>query len=184
MKIEIEHRRGSEPIPVVCELHGADLGRVASEGMLAARLDQAIHFGQAAGAAAVIAVDCDGLKSVAAELGSDASERALAQVARRIRAHAGPGDLLARWGDRGLALLLTGLDEPSCAEAVAGAVAHDLAAAVDVDLQRVEIRACVGLAWSPSHGRTASAVVAAACEAAQIAAQRGGDVYEVAASSR
>lgn len=184
MKIDIEHHRGSEPIPVSCHLHDEELGGVSSEHALAARLDQAIRFGQASGAAAVVAVDCTGFKALSHELGSEASERALGQVARRMRCHSGPGDLLARWGERGLALLLTGLAAPESAEAVAGVVAHDLSGAVDVDLHRVEIGACVGLAWSPQHGRTASAVVAAACEAAQAAAERGGDVYEVASSSR
>jgi len=117
--------------------------------MLHRRLQEAIEIGESF---ALCILDLDGFKEINDTLGHDAGDVLLREVARRLSRGIRPGDLVARLGGDEFALLLHTV-EASVASRVAEQMSGQLAHGFEVNGQRLDVRASVGIAMHPSHGQ-------------------------------
>ena len=124
--------------------------------------------------AAVVLADVDHFKRLNDALGHPAGDRALAAVAKALRAAARDADLVARYGGEEFCVLLPGVDA-----ATAAAVAERLRAAVaGCDFPQWPLTASFGVAgWRP--GTTAAELLAEADRALYRAKASGRDRVEV-----
>jgi diguanylate cyclase (GGDEF)-like protein len=103
--------------------------------------------------AAVMLLDIDDFKSINDTLGHELGDIVIQRVARRLEQAIGDSSLLARIGGDEFAVLVHG------SQTGAEAVAERLLAALDHPLQAdsiaLHIRASIGIACFPQHGRTA-----------------------------
>jgi diguanylate cyclase (GGDEF)-like protein len=123
-------------------------------------LDRALRVASpAAPALAVLYLDLDGMKAVNDTHGHGIGDQLLVVVASRLRRTLRSTDIVGRLGGDEFALLLA--DVPG-AEYVASWAAR-LDAAISAPVQfgalRLQIRASIGIAMSPDHGRSAAALV-------------------------
>ncbi len=103
---------------------------------------------------AVLMLDLDGFKEINDTLGHASGDGLLREVAARLVSAAPEGSLVARLGGDEFAVLLTrdeGFDAESAATSLQAALARPLA----VDGLDLQVRASLGLALSPEHGRDA-----------------------------
>jgi diguanylate cyclase (GGDEF)-like protein len=127
---------------------------------------------------AVLMIDLDRFKRVNDVLGYETGDRLLVRIAQRLQqCAAGEGRLLARLGGDEFGLLVPGADA-----ALAAAIAHRVAEAVDapfqVDDHRIDMGAGIGIACWPGHAANADALLVRA-EMAVVAAKRKGSGPQV-----
>ncbi|OLB81878.1 MAG: diguanylate cyclase [Actinobacteria bacterium 13_2_20CM_2_71_6] len=131
---------------------------------------------RAGGSVALFIIDIDHFKSINDRYGHPAGDHALTQVAERLRAAAGPGDMLARYGGEEFALLSPGTgdgDLAGIAERLRARVAGEpiqLCAA-----NQAVITVSVGAASAPLHGADPTGLVATADRALYRAKAQGRD---------
>jgi diguanylate cyclase (GGDEF)-like protein/PAS domain S-box-containing protein len=137
-----------------------------NRALLGEHLDVALARGAREGRElALLFLDLDNFKLVNDTLGHEAGDRLLQLVADRLSAITRASDLLARHGGDELLLLITDIEGGSAveaAESVAEKVLESLAQPFDIDGNRFEISASVGVAVFPADGRSASALLRAA----------------------
>lgn len=179
-EIEIQHRHSSEPIEI--EGESFEVGRgIASPAMLRARLAQALTGARATGStAALLCVEWSMDPARESGVQPPAAERISAELVRRLRPHAGPGDCVAREDATHFELLLSHLDAEPSAARIAGAIVHDLAAPVCMDGREIQPQISVGVAVSGTHGQDPAALLDAAHAAQREASELGGDAYLLA----
>jgi diguanylate cyclase (GGDEF)-like protein/PAS domain S-box-containing protein len=117
--------------------------------LLHSRLQEAIDIGESFG---LCILDLDGFKEINDTLGHDAGDVLLREVARRLSRGMRPGDLVARLGGDEFALLLHNV-EVSVAVRTAEQLGLQLAHGFEINGQRLDIRASVGIAMHPTHGQ-------------------------------
>ncbi len=98
------------------------------------------------GSTGVLYVDLDGFKAVNDERGHAVGDELLVEVADRLRSVVRPGDLVGRIGGDEFLLLLTGLDGPVDAAAVADRALAVLRGDVALTGGTIRLRASVGMA--------------------------------------
>jgi diguanylate cyclase len=104
---------------------------------------------------AVMFIDLDDFKVVNDTLGHDAGDRVLQVVARRLQAVVRAGDTVSRRsGDEFLVLMLEAKDQPNVT-AFAARIADSVAEPYAVDGVKISVRASIGTALYPEHGRSA-----------------------------
>jgi predicted signal transduction protein with EAL and GGDEF domain len=96
-------------------------------------------------------------------------------LARRFETCASPTGLLARLGGDEFALLETGIDAPQQALSVAMTLLECLREPCQIADARVEVRASIGIALAPDHGRTTNELFKNADAALYAAKELGGD---------
>ena len=101
---------------------------------------------------ALLLIDLNHFKEVNDTLGHPAGDQVLIQVADRLRAAAGAGDLVARLGGDEFAILFDGLPAPALAAVRADAVLAALREPFDVDGIRVGVEASGGIAAGTGAG--------------------------------
>lgn len=153
------------------------LTRLHSRRYFEARLaDEVARAGRTGCPLAVVILDVDRFKQINDRFGHPGGDRVLVEVARRLRAVAGPDHVLARYGGEEFALIATGGDagHPTrLAERLRHAVARDPIAVSDTGSVTVTLSAGTA-AFAPHHG-TASALVSAADRALYLAKDLGRD---------
>jgi len=112
----------------------------------------------AAGGGALLQLDLDGFREINDTLSHDHGDELLIEVARRLRAAAGPGDLVARLSGDDFAILRPGAGEESEARVLAGALVEGLREPLDVSGTTVMVDATVGIALAPLHGEDAAGI--------------------------
>ncbi|MBN1170842.1 MAG: GGDEF domain-containing protein, partial [Micromonosporaceae bacterium] len=125
---------------------------------------------------AIFMIDVDHFKRINDEYGHPAGDRALAEIADRLRSVADPGDLLARYGGEEFALLMTAVpaeDVPAMCELVRRRVA-DHPIQLEAGLS-VRVTVSIGAASHPLHGNTTNDLVQVADKALYWAKARGRD---------
>ncbi|MGH0036936.1 MAG: diguanylate cyclase domain-containing protein [Myxococcota bacterium] len=182
----IQHHEGAAEVPVTLAPHD-DVGPVTHDPVtglpdasaLRARIEQTLD-GRGGAASALLAVDCGGLAEQVRSLGPETAARLRRELARRLEQHAGPPDFAAQAGGDRFVLWLARLEDPACAERVAGALVHDLTRPVRLEARDVRTHAAIGVAVAPNHGRDAMSLLTRADAALREAQDLGGDTYLLA----
>jgi diguanylate cyclase (GGDEF)-like protein len=133
--------------------------------------ERATHW---AGELGVLLVEVDNLDLIGKTYGHPARDLVLCESALRVGDCSRPGDLLARYGDARLAVLMAGtsLDEvATLAETMRDAVSRERVA-ID-DRLAVRVTVSIGIATMPAHTRTAAELPALADQALHAATRAG-----------
>jgi diguanylate cyclase (GGDEF)-like protein len=141
------------------------------EAQLAIEVARADHDGSTV---AVFIADVDHFKSVNDRFGHPAGDRALVEVAARLREVSRPGDVLARYGGEEFALLVpevTSDELPAISERLRRQVASSPIAVSEDTV--VALTVSVGAASYPQHGADPTELVAAVDRALYAAKARG-----------
>ncbi len=110
-------------------------------------LRQALSAAEDGQTGALLFLDLDGFKKVNDSVGHDAGDALLKEVARRLRAVAGPDVLVGRLGGDEFAIVLRDLDDPAAhAARLAEAVIVALAEPLDFGPHRLRVGVSVGIA--------------------------------------
>jgi diguanylate cyclase (GGDEF)-like protein/PAS domain S-box-containing protein len=129
----------------------SSLVRCLSEALSSAERD--------ARAAAVLFLDLDGFKQVNDQLGHDAGDRILVEVAERAKAVIRPGDYLARYGGDEFVAVLVDVD-PLDVDRIAQRAAREIVASLQrpfvVGGRRTEVSGSIGIALYPEDATTTS----------------------------
>jgi diguanylate cyclase (GGDEF)-like protein len=131
------------------------------------------------GTLAVVMLDLDRFKHVNDVLGYAFGDRLLQGVAARLQQVVRPGDVVSRLGGDEFALLLPGADAAQ-AQAVAARIATAFEQPLQLDDQRVDLSAGLGIACWPEHAADADTLLSRA-EVAMYAAKRrtaGAQLYD------
>jgi diguanylate cyclase (GGDEF)-like protein len=115
--------------------------------------------------AAVLVLDLDRFRQVNDSLGLAAGDKALAEIARRIREAAPPGSVAARSGGDEFALLLTDLETEAEALAAAEVILRCLRLPVRAGEHDLLLTASAGLSVSPQDGDDAGLLLRRAAAA-------------------
>jgi len=102
------------------------------------------------GVSALMLIDLNHFKEVNDTLGHLAGDRVLIEVAQRLAAAAGPGDLVARLGGDEFAVIFAGLSAPAVAVPRAHGVLTAFQRPIELDGMRISIEASAGVA--PADG--------------------------------
>jgi diguanylate cyclase (GGDEF)-like protein len=114
-------------------------------------------------------VDLDNFKELNDGLGHPAGDLILKTVAKRIRNVCGPDTLCARWGGDEFLLLQQGNRNRQVAKDFADTLLSRIAEPLDIAQASVKLRATIGVANYPDHGRSAAELI----EHADIAVCKG-----------
>jgi diguanylate cyclase (GGDEF)-like protein/PAS domain S-box-containing protein len=142
-----------------------------NRGAFGERLAEAIGRSSQRGIV-VLCIDLDRFKEVNEVFGHAVADRILAVVARRLR-EAAAGHFLARVGGDEFNLVLTGIEHPAAAAAVADALMRAAAEMIEIDERHINIGLSIGVAIAPDDGVDA-ATLAANAEAALYRAKNDG----------
>jgi diguanylate cyclase (GGDEF)-like protein/putative nucleotidyltransferase with HDIG domain len=139
---------------------------------------------RAGGSLAVFIADVDRFKSINDRYGHPAGDRALVEIANRLRGASRAGDVLARYGGEEFALLVpeAGPTElPSIAQRLRDHVASSPIAVSATSW--IAVTVSVGAACYPRHGENPADLIAAADRALYAAKSAGADRVVVGAST-
>lgn len=140
---------------------------------LTERLERALKRKKGGESLALLWIDLHRFKSINDRFGYRVGDRALKEVAERLRASTRPTDCLARLGGDEFALLL----EPAPDHAAVEAIARDIAGVLDrpfaVGGQRFTIGACIGIARLDDELLDADGLLRRADQALQEAKRNG-----------
>ncbi len=149
---------------------------LANRTLFSAVVDRALVDRADESVVGVMLMDLDGFKELNDTLGHEAGDSFLTELADRLGEVIGDRDWVARLGGDEFAVLLCGADS----EAAVVAVADQLSGAVQVPVllsgTLVEMRASIGVAFAPVHGRDRSSLLRLADVAMYRAKQHGGGV--------
>jgi len=131
---------------------------------------------------AIARIDIDGMSSINSQLGHGTGDRLLRRLGEELKSARREYDLVARWEQDELIVLLPGIDDTS----VKAVLSRSIAAMRDVAGEIVgrEVTFCVGVAlWIPPSVETANDIVARAGTALQAAQLMGRGTTEIDSSS-
>lgn len=148
---------------------------LANRSLLQDQLDQAIERAAADGTkVGLLFVDLDGFKTVNDNLGHDAGDRLLREVADRFNQIVRPGDIVARLGGDEFVVLCQGLERGlDQVEALGDRLLASLEHPCDIAGRDVQAAASVGVACTDGHG-DGEDLLNSADAAMYMAKERGG----------
>jgi diguanylate cyclase (GGDEF)-like protein/PAS domain S-box-containing protein len=131
---------------------------------------------------ALLLIDLDRFKEINDSYGHHYGDAILRQLNPRLCAAVRETDLVARLGGDEFAVLLPGVDRQGAAQ-IAERVLARLVSPIEVDGQRFDVGASIGIALFPDHGQNANALLQHA-DIAMYAAKRSRSGYEVYAAAQ
>ena len=120
-------------------------------------LDRALHRGTAR--FAVLSLDLDGFKGVNDRYGHPAGDALLVAVAQRLRSVVEAGDQVARFGGDEFVVLDAAYTDQAEVEALAHRIMRALSAPFTIAGDDVTVGVSIGIAFAPTDGETASALI-------------------------
>jgi diguanylate cyclase (GGDEF)-like protein/PAS domain S-box-containing protein len=152
-----------------------DLTGLPNGALFGDRVDQAIASADRAGEPrGVLVVDLDNFREVNETLGREQGDVLLQAVARRLRGAMRDSDTLARLGGDEFGILPSGETDVEAAAVIAWRVREAFEDPFRIGGQVVEVRASIGIAFFPQHGRTTADLVRRADLAMHEAKQSAG----------
>ncbi|GIF51417.1 diguanylate cyclase (GGDEF)-like protein [Asanoa ferruginea] len=162
------------------QAHHDPLTGLASRGLFLEQLSQQLAIAEAEGRTlAVLFLDLDRFKDINDSLGHAAGDELLTETAGRITAQLRAGDTASRFGGDEFAVLLSRVDGPQDAAAVARRIVTALAAPMRVADQSLRVGVSVGVALSSTDGHEPAELVARADLAMYEAKHRGTGGYAI-----
>jgi diguanylate cyclase (GGDEF)-like protein len=145
-----------------------------NRALLTDRLRQAQSHSRRRGTLLAIGfLDLDGFKPVNDHMGHEAGDRLLREVASRLEGAVRAGDTVARIGGDEFVLLLTDLHQKEEAAVTLERVLHHLASPYQIEGQRVQISASIGVTIYPHDDGDADTLLRHADQAMYRAKQEG-----------
>ena len=129
--------------------------------------------------AAIIFLDLDGFKKVNDELGHDAGDKLLQEVARRIKSTVRASDVAARMGGDEFTLLLTEIESVAAAKKVAEKIREQINLPVSLQGKTAQVSSSIGISVYPDHGKEADDLVKKADDAMYQAKAAGKNTYRL-----
>jgi diguanylate cyclase (GGDEF)-like protein len=141
---------------LVLRAHHDDLTGLPNRALLSERLQQELaHARRSGNQLALLFLDLDRFKSVNDTLGHDGGDQLLRVAAERLSACVRESDTVARLGGDEFVVLLTGLNNPLQAAALAGQILDLLSEPFTISGSECFIGASIGVSVFPSDGTTA-----------------------------
>jgi diguanylate cyclase (GGDEF)-like protein len=148
------------------------------------RLQQALRLGgREKHGVAVMIMDLDRFKEINDTLGHQSGDFVLKEAARRLESSLRETDTIARLGGDEFALLLPNVPDPAVCLNVADKISHTLNQPFLVQGLTLDVRASIGIAMFPDHGKDSQTLVQRA-DIAMYLAKSARSVVEVYASER
>lgn len=132
---------------------------------------------------AVLYVDVDGFKAANDRFGHSLGDRLLVEVAKRLVQCLRDADTVGRLGGDEFVVLLSPIELPDDAAAVARKIQDCLSQPYPIDDLRLRLTASIGIAVYPDDGETFEALLDLADGAMYRAKRNGGDRFELAATA-
>ncbi|MDH7795986.1 MULTISPECIES: EAL domain-containing protein [unclassified Beijerinckia] len=175
--IDVTERRKAEARISYMAHHDA-LTDLPNRVMLQQRLQQTLEqCARLDRKAAVLCIDLDMFKNVNDSFGHPVGDRLLQQVAQRLKASLGIGDLAARFGGDEFALVLDPVMGPAEAGDRASRLIETLSVPYDIEGREVTIGASLGIAIAPLDGDTSDTLLRNADMALYRAKADGGGAH-------
>jgi diguanylate cyclase len=152
-----------------------------NRSVLAADLERIVANSDGA-MVAVQTIDLDHFKEANDRYGHPAGDALLKQVAARLVAAAGSGDLIIRMGGDEFVLVQKSVASRDDAELMAQRIFQSITAPYHVEGHEIVIGASIGIALSPEHGKTVEALLARS-DAALYRAKESRGGYALASTS-
>lgn len=105
-----------------------------------------------AGKAAVFSIDLDHFKTVNDSLGHQVGDQLLQEVADRLRASAGPGNIAARLGGDEFAVVMANVPHQDIATLYANQLMEAVRAGVTLEGMPLSVTVSIGISLYPDHG--------------------------------
>jgi diguanylate cyclase (GGDEF)-like protein len=134
--------------------HHDTLTNLPNRALFADRLGTAIALAKRSGIVAVHYLDVDRFKPVNDELGHQAGDALLVEIATRLAGTVRENDTVARLGGDEFAIVQTGIRSARDAAVLARRLLREMSRPFDVLGHAVEVGASVGIALAPSDGTT------------------------------
>ncbi len=160
--------------------HYDDLTELPNRVLLADRLEHALASAQREGhRVAVCYLDLDGFKAVNDELGHDAGDDLLVEVARRLKQVLRAADTVARLGGDEFVLLLVGIDRIAECDIAIRRVLTEISTPVAVSGEQRQVSGSIGIALYPEDGADPDTLLRHADQAMYLAKRAGKNRYVV-----
>jgi diguanylate cyclase (GGDEF)-like protein/PAS domain S-box-containing protein len=174
MMADITALKRSEELTRHAALHDGLTG-LPNRTLLAQRLESALTRATAAGHVVALAlVDLDGFKAVNDRCGHAAGDAVLSEAARRLQLGVRGHDTVARWGGDEFVVVLTMLGTTGDSASTLQRLLTDLQRPMQLgDGVVATVGASIGVAFFPSEGKTAEALIQVA-DQRMYGAKRGG----------
>lgn len=155
--------------------HHDPLTRLPNRSLFNDRFAQALHLARRRDSGvALLWIDLDGFKAVNDELGHDAGDALLGQVAQRLRSRTRESDTLARMGGDEFAVLLPDIADVDQAVALANELVSQLSQPFDLPQGTARISGSVGVALHPQDADGVDTMTHCADLAMYCAKRKGG----------
>lgn len=150
--------------------------RILFNDRLRTSLERAARFKTCLG---LLMVDADGFKQVNDELGHQAGDKLLCELAGRLAASVRATDTVARIGGDEFIVILPDLQVPAQAESIAAKIVENVSRPAEIDGSCAVLTVSIGVATYPEAGMDVETLMQCADEAMYAAKERGKNVFEV-----